>query len=440
MDAMDVEQDSKITDTLDLLLENVIVGTNQKSLFGMCQPGRLPSGARRKFKDIGISEDYFISKREIQSGDISTTVIQCSVHKQLKKSVSCGYHAIHNSLSIMNLLTQEDSRVHQTILGFLNTPIVPDSDTYAMTADDHIPSSVPDWPKTFHTTSGAYNESFQNTKAELYKVHNLAKEISSHLYPWDAGTIESGILERAHLQRLVLTHDRMAAVASRLGKLPNEVFFNIPELYREHVQPLHQIFSQESYVIAFLVGNVNHWNTIVVHRNRNEIEIILADSHNRDLLYIDEDKVRDFYSNVNEEDPTKRFFNWSNFHKMVQCKTNVDMFINCANRRTTIHTVFCDQNVELVIKSLSENAMKEGSFTPESLENWTREYWPITVLRKTHLNRLRKVGWQHISDQLRRRYEAIIQQILLVQCNGDLTNLQAVFSDILTELQPKANL
>jgi len=453
MEVMEICSD--VSDVLDLLLENIVIGANQPNLFGkISEPGKLPSGARRKFLDIGIPDEYFIAKRVIE-GDIRTTVVQCTVHKQTKKSVNCGYHAIHNSLSILNLLTQDDGNVQQTIMGFLNTPFVPYEDTYAMTANGHVPSGYPTLPKHFHTTCGPYQESFANTRKELYKIHNLAKESSNHLYPWDEPTIESGVLERAHLQQLILSHERMALISSRLGKRSNEIFFNIPELCREHVVPLHQIFSQENYVIAFLVGNVNHWNTIVVHRNGNEVEIILADSHNRDLLFIDETKVQTYYStsasqvapnsphadgDAQEVDPIQRFMNWSNMHKMLQCKANVDMFIKCANQSTTIQTIFCDANVQLVLKSLVENAMKEGNFTQESLQTWMREYWPITVLRKTHLDRLRKVGWRYISEQLRKQYEDTIKRILLVQVTDDLINLQGVFSDILAELQRKANL
>merc|ERR1719499_3086697 len=88
----------------------------------------------------------------------------------------------------------------------------------------------------------------------------------------------------------------MHIIASRLSKRPHEVFFSIPELCGEHVEPLHNIFIQRNYLYVFLVGNINHWNTLVVHRNGNEIEIILADSHNRDLLFIDESKVQTYYS------------------------------------------------------------------------------------------------------------------------------------------------
>lgn len=196
-------------------------------------------------------------------------VTQLVVMPQGRDLNGCGFHALFNASTVL-------------------TRLAPSSEGLAGVATT--------------THCGLHDElAFQSERAAwVAALKAKAQQEGDRFYPWTIRCVDAGVLERLHAEYLIEHYPSLAALGGK------EAFVLLPELCTEslktglfgeaeatavhgHIQAFRQASVQ---AVAFLIGSLNHWVTLVAHKRGTDVELWYMDSRGYDIAVCAGDEER----------------------------------------------------------------------------------------------------------------------------------------------------
>lgn len=355
-------------------------------------------------KEAGASKQLSIIACREPSEHMS--VAQFKVLKQ-EKNGSCGYYALYNII---------------TTVCALHTPLQHSGDGHKDTEDVLKHLEMINSRTRFWITY----------KALLNKLHAKAAKEGITAYPWGKKHIDGGVLERPHMDYLVGEHqlsDLCGGLDFELVILPD---FSLTHLKNnmlpiQRLQHLHEVFSaiksSSNVVVAFMIGSVCHWISIVCNKVNDHLEILLFDSRNHNLFDSTEEEFEKIISDSEKEDkePINPFMRDAYLLSLKEPKLMINLFHDCIVGGSNILSLLLDMNLEAFLESFdkhvtSKDDATKGEVSVPNLVHWLECYWPPPVIRSNVINMLAQLGVrqnkQLVSAHVQKRLSSWVDLLL----------------------------
>jgi hypothetical protein len=200
-------------------------------------------------------------------------------------------------------------------------------------------------------------------------LKRVERQNGTYCYPWTKKDVSSGVNERPYMDELIANHKWPKALKFNDSSCG---FSSLPEFSKNthkyslslnttvYLDRVFEKFtkSKSDYCHTFLVGQTNHWVTIIVNKVNGFVETLLCDSRNSFALGMNYEEIKDMIltrgrknGKVKDPEPWKLELWITSF---IDIQFTTQLIHDCATGKTNAK----DQLIHLYIEGFFENYHK----------------------------------------------------------------------------------
>lgn len=259
---------------------------------------------------------------------------------------------------------------------------------------------------------------YQDAKGLLLDYANTLSSQSKSFYPWTVKDIESGMIERPYMAYLAQHHPWAVALEKNanlgISILPDFALLSLKynSLSLRQTRELETVFARfhvkQNYIHAFLMGQTNHWITVIVNKVEGKIETVLADSRNQFSLEWGEEEIEaDITSRLTgfQVESYIRSF-WTLSVRDIQF--TVPLLHSWALGECGVLSRLLELNIGGFMERWREvmgEKKEEGDNSDDFLTKlmyWLEVYYPPAVIECNVIRVLKEIGVEKIPDQVKK--------------------------------------
>jgi hypothetical protein len=259
-------------------------------------------------------------------------------------------------------------------------------------------------------------------------------------YFWSQKVLDEGVMERTYLDYL-LRHDKLllalggdATFTALTDFGLNTLMYNYLDV--NNVIRLERVFRHfrdaKNYIHCFILGQTNHFVTLVAHKHPNGLEICFFDSMNRQTLEATDEDLRNIVEEIKQRRRVHlphlvrnaRQENWyaeQDLNSLQSCRFIPRLIHDCIVDRTDIRTAL----LELNMRGFNETFNKcMDTFPPaqalEGVLSWLNNYFPPAQVEANLLRVLKDVGIEYLSPAAREYLQDFLTKVVTATNNFTL--------------------